>query len=76
MRNIDVVNLILDHLGKPKELIQFVKDRLGHDRRYAIDSSKIRRELNWKPLHTPDKGFRETIDWYLANRTWWEKLIA
>jgi dTDP-glucose 4,6-dehydratase len=74
MRNIDVVNLILEHLGKPKELIQFVEDRLGHDRRYAIDSSKIHNELNWKPLHNHLDGIRETIDWYVANQAWWSEL--
>jgi dTDP-glucose 4,6-dehydratase len=76
MKNIDVVHMILDHLGKPRDLIRFVTDRLGHDRRYAIDSSKARTELNWKPAHRPDQGIRETIDWYLANRAWWEPLIA
>jgi dTDP-glucose 4,6-dehydratase len=76
MRNIDLVNLILDHLKKPKELITFVKDRLGHDRRYAIDSSKARDQLGWKPLRRPEQGIRETIDWYVANRDWWEKLIS
>jgi dTDP-glucose 4,6-dehydratase len=76
MRNIDVVKMILDHLKKPHDLIQFVKDRPGHDRRYAIDSAKIRTELNWKPLRRPDSGIRETVDWYLANRAWWEPLLA
>lgn len=76
MRNIDVVNMILNHLGKPKELIKYVTDRLGHDRRYAIDSSKIRTALNWKPLHRPDKGIGETIDWYVANRPWWEQIVG
>jgi len=71
MKNIDVVNMILDRLGKPKELIRYVTDRLGHDRRYAIDSSKIRNALNWKPLHRPENGIRETVDWYVANRAWW-----
>ena len=71
MKNIDVVNMILDRLRKPKELIRYVADRLGHDRRYAIDSSKIRNELNWKPLHRREEGIRETVDWYVANRAWW-----
>ncbi len=75
MKNIDVVNLILDQLKKPKDLIQYVTDRLGHDRRYAIDSSKLRAELNWKPLHRPEEGIRETVDWYLQNRAWWEPLL-
>ena len=76
MKNLDLVNLILDHLGKPKELIEFVTDRLGHDRRYAIDSSKIRSELGWKPLHRIEEALPATIDWYLAHREWWEKLVS
>jgi dTDP-glucose 4,6-dehydratase len=75
MRNIDVVKMILDHLGKPHTLIQYVKDRLGHDRRYAIDSSKAQRELNWKPLHRPEDGIRATVDWYVQNREWWLPLL-
>lgn len=75
MRNIDVVTLILEHLNKPKELIRYVTDRPGHDRRYAIDSSKARAELGWKPLHTAAQGIGETIDWYLANETWWKPLL-
>ena len=75
MRNLDVVKLILDHLGKPDDLIRFVTDRPGHDRRYAIDSSKARRELGWKPLHTAEEGIRETIDWYLGNEAWWKPLL-
>lgn len=75
LANIDVVKLILDHLGKPHTLISYVPDRLGHDRRYAIDSSKATRALAWKPRHRPEQGIRETIDWYLANRAWWEPLL-
>lgn len=75
MPNIEVVKLILDHLGKPHSLITYVKDRLGHDRRYAIDSSKAHRELGWGPLHKHKEGIRETIDWYLQNRSWWEPLL-
>jgi dTDP-glucose 4,6-dehydratase len=75
MKNIDIVNAILDHLGKPKSLITYVKDRLGHDRRYAIDSAKVRSELRWKPQRQLEKGLRETIDWYAANRAWWEPLL-
>src|SRR5205814_2400292 len=62
VKNIDMVNMILDHLGKPKSLITFVNDRLGHDRRYAIDSAKTRTELNWRPLRRLDKALPETID--------------
>lgn len=75
MRNIDVVKMILDELGKPHELIQYVTDRLGHDRRYAIDSSKARTELEWKPRHQHTDGIRETIQWYVANREWWMPLL-
>ncbi len=74
--NIEVVELILETLGKSRELITYVTDRLGHDRRYAIDSSKLHSELDWKPIHTPREGIRETIQWYLANRAWWEKILA
>ncbi len=73
--NLDVVKLILKHLGKPESLISFVKDRLGHDRRYAIDSSKLQRELGWKPLHRPEEGILKTVDWYVAHREWWEPLL-
>jgi dTDP-glucose 4,6-dehydratase len=75
MVNIDVVKLILDKLGKPHSLISYVTDRLGHDRRYAIDSSFAERELKWKPLHNFREGLESTIDWYLQNRGWWEALL-
>ena len=74
MPNIEVVKLILSALGKPESLIKYVTDRLGHDRRYAIDSSKTQSELGWKPRHRPEQGIRETIEWYVANRAWWEPL--
>ncbi len=76
LENIAVVELILESLGKPRSLIEYVTDRLGHDRRYAIDSAKIRGELGWKPIHTPREGIRETVQWYLNNRAWWEKILA
>ncbi len=68
--NIDIVKLILKELDKSESLIQFVKDRLGHDRRYAIDSTKIQKELNWKPKYTFEVGIVETINWYLDNQNW------
>ena len=75
MRNIDVVKMLLAHLGKPESLIQYVTDRLGHDRRYAIDSSKAHAQLQWKPQHRHEQGIRETIDWYVRNREWWTPLL-
>jgi dTDP-glucose 4,6-dehydratase len=76
LRNIDVVKLILETLGKPESLIEYVTDRLGHDRRYAIDSAKIRNKLDWRPIHAGRDGIRETIQWYLENRAWWEPLLS
>lgn len=75
MANLDTVKLVLRHLGKPESLITFVTDRLGHDRRYAIDSSFALRELKWKPLHNFKEGLAETINWYAKNRSWWEPLL-
>jgi len=68
--NIEIVELILKTLNKPKSLITFVEDRLGHDRRYAIDSTKIQSELGWKPKYSFEAGIKETIEWYLNNRKW------
>ena len=75
MVNLDVVKLILKKLGKPESLISFVTDRLGHDRRYAIDSSFAQRELKWKPLRSFEEGLEETIQWYIDNPSWWEPLL-
>jgi dTDP-glucose 4,6-dehydratase len=68
--NLDLTHTLLDLLGKPRTLIRHVTDRPGHDRRYAIDCSKIERELGWRPEVPFERGLRETIDWYLANRAW------
>ena len=68
--NIEIVKLILKTLNKPETLIKFVEDRLGHDRRYAIDSTKITEELGWKPKYTFETGIVETIQWYLDNQDW------
>ncbi len=68
--NLEIVRTILQELGKPESLIEFVTDRLGHDRRYAIDPAKIERELGWKPAYTFDTGIHETIHWYLNHREW------
>jgi dTDP-glucose 4,6-dehydratase len=72
--NLSVVQTILDHLGKPHSLIRFVKDRPGHDRRYAIDFSKIERDLKWRPRVSFEEGIRLTVDWYLEHRPWWRKI--
>ncbi|RPI75564.1 MAG: dTDP-glucose 4,6-dehydratase [Ignavibacteriales bacterium] len=76
MPNIKIIELILRHLNKPKSLIKFVKDRPGHDRRYAIDASKIKNELGWKPEYTFENAIKDTIDWYLSNKKWWERIIS
>lgn len=69
-RNLDVVHSILDSLGKSRELVTFVKDRPGHDRRYAIDPSKCESELGWHPETSWEDGLRKTIDWYKNNQAW------
>ena len=76
MKNIEIVKLILKHLGKSEELIQYVKDRPGHDRRYAIDSTKIQTNLGWKPSFTFEEAITKTIDWYIENKQWWERIIS
>jgi dTDP-glucose 4,6-dehydratase len=72
--NIFIVKTILGLLNKPESLITYVKDRLGHDRRYAIDSTKIQNELGWKPKYTFETGIKETVEWYLNNQEWWAKI--
>lgn len=73
--NIEVVKTILHELNKPESLIQYVKDRAGHDLRYAIDPSKITSELGWKPTTSFEEGIKLTIQWYLNNRKWWENIL-
>ncbi|MCK9360611.1 dTDP-glucose 4,6-dehydratase [Patescibacteria group bacterium] len=73
--NLDVVKHILKILGKPESLIQFVEDRKGHDRRYAIDSSKAKAELGWEPKKTFEEGLAETVAWFQANEGWWKPLL-
>ncbi len=74
--NLEVVKTILKELGKPEELITFVKDRPGHDLRYAIDPTKIKNELGWEPKTSFEEGIKKTIKWYLDNRDWWEEIIS
>ena len=76
MQNIDIVKLICRELGKPESLITYVADRKGHDLRYAIDPTKIHRELGWLPETKFEDGIRKTIRWYLDNRPWWEEIIS
>ncbi|MFN3581382.1 MAG: dTDP-glucose 4,6-dehydratase [Pseudomonas sp.] len=87
-RNIDVVHTLCDlldelaadqrpaRLSSYHELITFVRDRPGHDRRYAIDASKIQRELGWVPEESFESGIRKTVEWYLLNRNWWERVLS
>jgi dTDP-glucose 4,6-dehydratase len=72
-RNIEIAASVLDELGKPHSLIRFVNDRLGHDRRYAIDPSLAESELEWRPMETWESGLRKTIDWYTSNTEWVER---
>ena len=74
--NLDVVKIILKALGKSEDLITFVKDRPGHDRRYAIDPTKIHNELGWLPQTKFEDGIAKTIEWYLANEDWWQEIIS
>ncbi|MGE5681948.1 MAG: dTDP-glucose 4,6-dehydratase, partial [Bacillota bacterium] len=76
MKNIEIVKLVLKNLNKSEDLIEYVKDRPGHDRRYAIDSGKIRTELGWKPTFCFEEAIVKTIDWYKENRNWWERIIT
>ena len=74
--NIEIVRLILDTLGKPESLITYVQDRPGHDRRYAIDNTKITTELGWSQSYTFEDGMRETIEWYLSHSEWVERITS
>lgn len=76
MKNIDIVKLICRTLGKPESLIQFVTDRKGHDRRYAIDPAKIHRELGWLPKTKFVDGIQKTIQWYVTHEDWWQPIVS
>jgi len=76
LENIEVVRMILRHLGKDDDIIFFVEDRPGHDLRYSLDSSKIRSELGWSPLHDFSSALKETVEWYLRNESWWRPLAT
>ena len=74
INNLDVVKKILNILGKHENMIEYVKDRPGHDRRYSLDWSKIKNELGWKPMHDFDEWLEKTVDWYKNNRDWWKNV--
>jgi len=74
--NLEVIDLILERLGKPKSLIKHVTDRPGHDRRYAIDASKIIKDLNWRPSVSFEQGINRTIDWYLQSQKWLANVVS
>ncbi len=84
MKNIDLVELLCDicddELGRPagdsRKRITFVKDRPGHDKRYAIDASKIKRDLGWEPQTTAEEGFKNTVRWYLSNQDWLKRVTT
>ena len=74
--NLEVVKTIIKALNKSEDLIQYVTDRPGHDRRYAIDPTKMEKEIGWKPIYTFDTGIQETIEWYLTNKDWWQNILS
>lgn len=74
--NLQVVKAILKELGKPESLISYVKDRPGHDRRYAINPEKIEKELGWNPTYNFEQGIKVTVKWYLENQDWWKNIIS
>lgn len=72
--NLDIVKLLLNIMNKPESLITFVKDRPAHDRRYAIDCRKITKELGWKPSYSLEKAMESTVNWYMQNESWWQRI--
>jgi dTDP-glucose 4,6-dehydratase len=74
--NIHIVKQVLELLGKPQSLVKYVKDRPGHDRRYAIDAAKAKRELGWAPRHRFEDALAATVRWYVEHRPWWERIIS
>jgi dTDP-glucose 4,6-dehydratase len=74
--NVEVVRTVLRVLGKPESLIRYVTDRPGHDRRYAMNTQRISRELDWRPQHRFETGLEETVRWYLEHRRWWERVLS
>lgn len=76
LSNLQVVDGILELMGKPRNLVEFVEDRPGHDVRYSLDSSKIRSELDWRPRHSFTEALKNTVEWYLGNEWWWRPLAG
>ena len=76
MKNIDIVKIICKELNKPESLITYVTDRAGHDLRYAIDSSKLQRELGWEPSLQFEEGIEKTVKWYLENQEWMDNITS
>ncbi|MCL4529232.1 MAG: GDP-mannose 4,6-dehydratase, partial [Chloroflexi bacterium] len=74
VNNLSIIKKILVLMGKPESMIEFVKDRPGHDRRYAIDWTKIKTELGWKPAHNFDEWLEKTVAWYTAHGSWWKRV--
>jgi len=74
--NIEIIKLILQQVGKSESLIEYVKDRLGHDRRYAINSTKIKNELGWQPEHSFEEAIKSTVNWFIKNENWWKEIIS
>ena len=74
--NIEIVKLIIAAVGASEELITYVKDRPGHDRRYAIDNTKITTTLGWSPMYTFEQGIKETVEWYLSNQEWVSRVLS
>ncbi|MBE0570040.1 MAG: dTDP-glucose 4,6-dehydratase [Ignavibacteriaceae bacterium] len=74
--NIEIVKLLLKHTGKTEDLIEYVKDRPGHDKRYAINSTKIQKELGWEVEHSFESAIQDTIKWYIDNQKWWKEIIS
>jgi dTDP-glucose 4,6-dehydratase len=75
LESIEIVKRVLRIMGKDEKIIEFVEDRPGHDIRYSLDSTKIRRELGWKPRHSLDEALKSTVEWYLENEWWWREIV-
>lgn len=75
LSNLELAEMILTLFGKPKDIIEFVEDRPGHDIRYSLDSSKITRELGWRPKHSFEEALASTVKWYVNNESWWKPLV-